>query len=89
MSHLPVPHRMERLLEALGADTEVRDAVIGDLAEEFAIRAEMDGVGAARRWYFRESLRVAPYLVRDWWRGLTARDAWYFTRVVGVSSVAL
>ena len=89
MSDLPVPRRMERLLESFGADTEFRDAVIGDLAEEFAIRAREDGVHAARRWYYRESLRVAPYLVRDWWRGLRPRDVGYHLRTVGLSAVAL
>ena len=89
MSDLPVPRRMERLLESFGADTEFRDAVIGDLAEEFAIRAKEDGARAARRWYRREALRVAPYLVRDWWRGLQGRDAWYFARTITLSSVLL
>ena len=89
MSDLPVPRRMERLLESFGADTEFRDAVIGDLAEEFAIRASEDGVHAARRWYRREALRVAPYLVRDWWRGLRGKDRWYYARTVVLSGVAL
>ena len=89
MSELPVPRRMERLLESLGADTEFCDAVIGDLAEEFAIRVREDGPRAARRWYVRESLRVAPYLLRDWWRGLRGEDVRHVTKTVVLSSIAL
>ncbi len=89
MTDLPAPRRVERVLEAFGADTEFRDAVIGDLAEEFAIRAREDGVGAARRWYYRESLRVAPYLLRDWWRGLRSDEVWHLTKAVGVAGAAL
>ena len=86
---LPVPRRMEQLLEALGADTEFRDAVLGDLAEEFAIRASADGEDAARSWYYSESLRVAPYLVRDWWRSLRGGDVARFAGIVLLSSAAL
>jgi hypothetical protein len=69
---IEVPRTAERLLEALGAEPEFRDALLGDLHEEFAIRAAWDGDRAARRWYRREALRVAPHLLRDgvrWMRG--------------------
>ena len=89
MTNLPAPRRAERLLESLGADTEFSDDVIGDLAEEFEIRAMADGVGAARRWYYRESLRVAPYLVRDWWRGLRANDIGRLAATICFSGAAL
>ena len=69
------PRTAERLLAALGAEPEFREALLGDLAEELAIRAVYDGERAARRWYWRESLRVAPYLLRDWARRLRRRDA--------------
>jgi hypothetical protein len=87
MSDSFVPRGAERLLEALGADRDLRDSVIGDLAEEFEIRLQWDGPGAARRWYYRESLRVAPYLLRDWWRGLRWRHIGYFASVVLLSSL--
>lgn len=38
---------VERLLEALGAEPEFRDALLGDLTEELAIRAAYDGERAA------------------------------------------
>lgn len=56
---------VERVLVALGADAEFLSAVLGDMAEEFAARAERDGVGAARIWYGREALRSAPHVVRN------------------------
>jgi hypothetical protein len=68
------PRTAERLLDALGAEPEFRDALLGDLAEEYAIRHACDGPRAALRWYWREALRVAPYLLCDWARRLRPRD---------------
>ena len=75
------PRFAERILGSLGAHTEFRDAVLGDLAEELALRAEWDGVRAARRWYYHEAVRTAPYLLRNWAHGLRLRDV---TRLAGV-----
>lgn len=76
MTHLIAPPRTaERLLEALGAQPGFRDAVLGDLAEEFAYRAAHEGAGRSRHWYYREALRATPHLLRDWTRHLTLRDA--------------
>jgi hypothetical protein len=75
------PRTAELLLGALGAQAQFRDAVLGDLAEEFALRAERDGIAAARRWYYRESIRAAPHLLRNWSRHLKARD---FSHLAGV-----
>lgn len=75
------PRIAESLLEGLGADQEFRDAVIGDLAEEFAIRVAYDGVETARHWYYGEVIRTAPHLLRNWaWR-LRPREV---ARVAGV-----
>jgi len=63
-----VPKRTEALLQSLGADPELADDILGDLAEEFAVRRQWDGTTAARRWYYREALRTAPHLLRDWRR---------------------
>jgi hypothetical protein len=68
------PHRIEALLEALGAEHGYRDAVIGDLTEEFQVRAERDGERVARRWYYAEALRSAPALARSWARGVRGRE---------------
>jgi uncharacterized membrane protein len=57
------PLTAERLLQGLSAKSDFRDAILGDLAEEHAERAESDGVPAARRWYYREAARAAPHLL--------------------------
>ena len=54
----------ERVLQAFGVDGVFAEAVLGDLAEEYAERATC-GVGAARRWYVGQMLRSAPYLIRS------------------------
>ena len=59
------PRSIEILLEALGAEPHYREAVLGDLAEEFALRAERDGEASALRWYRREAVRTAPHLLHS------------------------
>jgi hypothetical protein len=68
---IAAPRISQAFLESLCPRSAFRDAVLGDLAEEFVFRAERDGLSAARRWYYRETLRATPYLLRDWVR--TAR----------------
>jgi hypothetical protein len=82
------PHMTERMLLALGADTEFRNDVLGDLTEEFELRASYDE-RAARRWYNREALRVAPYLLRNWWRMLGKRDVGYFAGVLARTALIM
>jgi hypothetical protein len=77
-----VPRFPERVLGALGATPDFRDDVLGDLAEEFVIHAEWDGPGRARRWYYREALRAAPYLLRDGLRSLRPRDVFRLTGAI-------
>lgn len=67
MTAIRPPRWMQRLLGAIGADSEFRDDVLGDMADEFAIRAAYDGDREACTWYIREGLRTLPYLVRSWW----------------------
>jgi hypothetical protein len=79
------PRAVELLLDSLGAKPEFRDALLGDLAQEFSERAECDGLGAARRWYVREAIRATPHLLRSWSLGLRVRDV---THLVGVAASA-
>ena len=81
------PRLAEAFLASLGAQPEFRDAVLGDLAEELALRAQWDGVRAARRWYYHEAIRSTPYLLRDWVRGLRLRDVRRLAGVVLTSYV--
>ena len=53
----------ERFLCAIGIDSDLIEAAVGDLTEEFADRAERDGVRAARVWYVREVVRSMPHVI--------------------------
>lgn len=81
------PRKTESLLEALGADADFREAMLGDLAEEFAERVDRDGVFAARRWYYREAMRAAPHFLRNWLRGVHPRDLTHLLGIVMASWV--
>ena len=75
------PRFIERLLEALGAEPRFRENVLGDLAEEFASRAEQNGVADARRWYRAEAARALPHLVCSGWHRARRRG---LGRLVGI-----
>lgn len=79
------PARIETLLSALAADAPYRDAILGDLAEEFTIRVEEQGTRQARRWYRRQALRSAPHLLRGWAMRLGIADV---MRIVGWTFVS-
>ena len=64
------PRLPQLLLSALGARAEFRDGVLGDLAEEYYMRAEMQGAHAARAWYVDQAWRAAPHLFADGGRNL-------------------
>ncbi|MCC7125422.1 MAG: ABC transporter permease [Acidobacteria bacterium] len=53
---LSPPPLAERVLRATIRDAEWRDAVTGDLHEEFVDIARRNGKHAARRWYWRQAL---------------------------------
>ena len=76
------PRGIERIIESLGVDKDVCDAVVGDFAEEFASRVQHDGERTARRWYYRETARSIPLLLRRWLRDAHVRD---FTRLIGIA----
>ena len=88
------PRKIERLLAGLGAKPDFRNAVLGDLAEEFASRTESDGVESATRWYRREALRAAPHLLGSWLRGARLGDVGHIAGVIataytGMAGIAL
>jgi len=89
MIHHSPPRRIELLLESLGAAQGFRDEIVGDLAEEFSLRAERHGRAAARRWYYREALRVAPHLLADWRRGFGRSDLKRLGSVIALSYVCV
>jgi hypothetical protein len=58
------------VLHALGVDPAFAEAVLGDLAEEYAVRAACD-VNAARQWYAGQVVRSTPHLL---WRATRHHD---------------
>lgn len=54
---------IDRALLTLGGDPVFIADFLGDLTEEFAYRAEHDGIGTARLWYVRELVRSTPHLI--------------------------
>jgi hypothetical protein len=64
----PPPALAEYAIAALVADPALREAVLGDLAEEFADRCARDGAARARSWYREQVVRSAPAFVAACWR---------------------
>lgn len=88
------PRTIERLLAGLGARPDFRNAVLGDLAEEFVSRVDADGVESATRWYRREAVRAVPHLFRSWLRGVRLGDVGHIAGVMataytGIAVIAL
>jgi len=77
------PLAAETIVAGLIRDRDVQELVLGDFAEEWRDRAEIDGRSDADRWYWRETLRTAPHLVRLWWR----ESPWH--RIAAVACIAL
>lgn len=67
LAPLMPPAFTECAVGALVAERGLRDAILGDLAEEFAERCEAHGVVPARRWYRGQAARSAPHLVAEFW----------------------
>jgi hypothetical protein len=83
------PRSAERVLESLGANADLHDAVLGDLAEEFATRVEWDGASAARRWYYAQAVRAIPFLLRSWLRQAQRGDLSRLFGIVATSYIGL
>jgi imidazolonepropionase-like amidohydrolase len=57
------PAIVECAVGALVAHRALREAVLGDLAEEFAARCAQHGAARARRWYLAQAARSTPHLL--------------------------
>lgn len=97
MSTAAPPRLAELLLEAVTADAETREAVLGDLSEAWARDAATAGERRAAARFWTETLRSAPPLAagslrrarpRAWLRTLAAVVAGYVTLAVGVVAVS-
>lgn len=59
---------VERVLQAVGGEHAFTDAVLGDLAEERALRMARDGRLRASLWYLYDAIRSVPHLLRNGWQ---------------------
>ena len=82
------PRFAETVLESFGAAPEFSDALIGDLAQEYARRAERYGEKSARMWYAREALLAVPHLLRNWLSRARLADARRLLNVAGLAYVS-
>jgi len=85
MTEIQPPRVAEAILESLGAVPAFRDAVIGDMSQEFSERALTGGERAARRWYWRETLWAVPHLIGNWLQHARLRDARRRLSVAGLA----
>jgi hypothetical protein len=79
------PRFAEALLESFGAEPGFCEAILGDLAQEHAQRAERYGSRAARLWYYKEAAMAMPHLLRNWLAGAGFADA---RRLLNVAALA-
>ena len=87
MTAIHPPRVAEAILESFGADAEFRDAILGDLTQEHAQRAERFGPRAARLWYYRQAVFASQALLRNWLAGAKFVDARRLLNVAGLAYV--
>jgi hypothetical protein len=61
-AHSVTPPRLARWLITLFTHAEEAESIEGDLLEEFSSIASQSGNGAARRWYWRQTLETIPHM---------------------------
>ena len=89
MSQVTPPRLGHIILESLGASKEFRDPIIGDLAQEYAGRVEESGFAVARLWYYREMLRTAPHMARNWWSTVNGAEIRQVLAVIAYTYVLM
>lgn len=83
------PALAESVLRQLIADPNVEHAVLGDLAEAWVDFANSNGVREANRWYWRQAIMTAPYLLLAYWRDTRNGGARGMASAVGAGFVAM
>jgi hypothetical protein len=77
------PWLATRLLSAV-TRADVRDALLGDLCEEYAVRAA-ESSGAAARWYWSQAIRSVPVLLGH----RSRRGRWISTLAIALASYVI
>lgn len=62
------PRTVEMILDGLLGNSSMKDALLGDLRQEWSERASESGERAANGWYRVQALRTVPHLLLQWWR---------------------
>lgn len=78
-SHQP-PRFAAWLIRIFSTSADDADSIAGDLSEEFAELASVEGLDAARGWYTRQTLRTIPHLLAA---GFRAAPWTVITMVIG------
>jgi hypothetical protein len=52
-----IPKGVNRIVSAIAPTPEMREAMLGDLEEEYQTRTQREGIAAANRWCWREAIR--------------------------------
>ena len=77
---IPTPPRLAGRILGLMISLHDRDAVLGDLDEEFAIRLRLGSRGSAQTWYWKQTLRSLPPVLRSRAR----REGWARTFAIAL-----
>jgi hypothetical protein len=64
-----LPPRIAIRLLSLFATSEEAESILGDLLEEFSQLTAKSGVAAARRWYWRQTMKTIAHLIGIGFRG--------------------
>lgn len=83
-SHFVEPPRIAVWLISLLAVADEAESILGDLLEEFSVLAPKSGVPAARRWYWRQTIKTVPRLA-----GLALRSAPWMTSAAVIGGLVL
>lgn len=62
------PRIAEVLLTSCLPQSDLAEAVLGDLAEEWRVQATVHGPLRARFWYWQQCMRSMPHIAMAWWR---------------------
>ena len=87
MSDRSLPRWAEKILESLGADPDFRDDVLGDLAEEHALRVHWDGPQSRVAGTTARVCASRPISCATGGAGVKLKDAGYLAGAVVASSI--
>jgi hypothetical protein len=88
-AHFAQPPRLAVWLLGLFAIAEEAETIQGDLVEEFSLFSSSSGLAAARKWYWRQTIRTVPQLARvslrsaPWLAGAAVLGGFWLRKLIG------